>query len=217
MTKGISANNKHSFNDFNLCIAERKITPPSPKRITETVPYMNGEYDFSSINGEVALENGKLYYEFDIAELTTELMQQVKSSFLTWIYSIVDTNICDDYIGNYYFSGSLDSIEWNEDFGKGTLGITFSVYPYMYSKTETAIEFTVENEFIKNITTNSSHNIVPSITTDADLTIEKDDKIYTLSSGTYKNEDFLLKVGDNNIKFGGNANVKITYRDEVIY
>lgn len=216
MIKGISANGKHSFNDFGLSIAERKISPPSLKRITETVPYMNGEYDFSALNGEIALEPRELYYSFDIAELTTESMEQIKTFFLSWLYSIVNTKIYDDYLSEYYFYGSLDKIDWSEDFGKGTIGVTFSAYPYMYAKEETIVKFMVENELIKNITTNSSHDIVPIITTDSDLTIEKDDKIYTLSSGSYENEDFVLGAGDNNIKFSGNANVKISFRDEVI-
>ncbi len=215
--KGISANNKHSFNDFGLCIANRKITPPAIKRITETVPYMHGEYDFSSIDGEVALENGKLYYEFDIAELTIELMERVKNTFLDWIYSINDNDIFDDYLEDYYFHGSLVGVDWEEDFGKGILGITFSVYPYMYEREEKVINFVVDKELTKIITTKSSHNIVPSITTDANLTIEIDQKQYSLSPGTYQYDDFLLKSGDNNVKFIGNANVTISFRNEVIY
>ena len=60
--------------------------------------------------------------------------------FINWIYQTNEEKIEDDYISNYYFVGSLESVDWQEDFGKGTIGVSFSVYPYMISK----------NEIIKN-------------------------------------------------------------------
>lgn len=216
MRKGIYANKKHSYNDFQLQIADRKLTPPTPKIITEKVPYMNGEYNFSALNGEVALENSKLYYEFDISEINTKNMEQIKSQFLTWIYSINNTQIYDDYLEEYYFLGSFESINWTEDFGKGTVGVTFSVYPYKFSKIIKEVEFSVDGELAKEIISESSHNINIDITTDSDLEINIDSKSYNLSAGTYIDSDIILTPGINKINFIGQSKVIITYRDEVI-
>jgi hypothetical protein len=46
---GITYNNKHSFNDLGLTVLNtRGIETPSKIKITETVPFMNGSYDFSN-------------------------------------------------------------------------------------------------------------------------------------------------------------------------
>ena len=47
---GITYNNKHSFNDLGLTVLNtRVIETPSKIKITETVPFMNGSYDFSNL------------------------------------------------------------------------------------------------------------------------------------------------------------------------
>lgn len=214
--KGISVNGKHSYNDFSLCVGERTISPPNLKRITETVPYMNGEYDFSSINGEIALESRSLSYEFDIAEITTEKMEEIKSNFLSWLYSIVDTNIFDDYLKNYYFHGSLDKIDWSEDFGKGIITVTFSVDPYMYEINETTEKFEVNNTTDIIIMTNSSHPIIPTISTTSEITIKVNDNSFSIPKGDFKSEDLKLQPGENKISILGNATVSFTYRNEVL-
>ena len=42
---------KNSELDFDIYPAKKSLTPPKKKRITETVPFMNGEWDFSKIGG----------------------------------------------------------------------------------------------------------------------------------------------------------------------
>ncbi len=216
MRKGITINNKHSYNDFKLEIGTRTISPPKQKRITETVPYMHGCYDFSSINDEVALENRLLKYEFDISETSTEKMENIKSKVLSWLYQTNETIIEDDYIKNYYFIGSLESIDWGEDFGKGTMSVVFSVYPFMISKTQIEKTYNVNDILDTTIENKSSHIIVPKIITDGSITIEINNKTYTLSEGEWEDSDLYLISGINEIRISGNSNVSIIYREEVI-
>ena len=214
--KGISVKNKHSYNDFFLSIAERKISPPSLKRITETVPYMNGEYDFSCLDGEIALENRELYYSFEIAEISTEQMEETKQNFLSWLYSVVDSDIFDDYLPNYYFHGSLKNVEWTEDFGKGILNVTFSVYPYKFEKKETTINLSVNQKIETTINVNSTHPIIPSIFTSNEINLEVNDNTFSLSNGKYSYEELKLSPGENKIIIEGTSEVVFTYRNEMI-
>lgn len=216
MRKGITINGKHSYNDFNLEIGTRNISVPKQKRITETVPYMHGVYDFSSINDEVALENRLLTYEFDIAELSTEKMETLKSSLLTWLYQTNESIIEDDYIKDYYYIGSLENTEWTEDFGKGTLKVSFSVYPFKIAKTQTEKNFEVESLLDTTINNNSSHIIVPKIICDNTITIELNNKAFSLSAGEWQDEDMYLNPGINEINITGSANVSFIYREEMI-
>lgn len=214
--KGISTNNKHSYNDFKLSIADRKISPPSLKRITETVPYMNGEYDFSNLNGEIALENRELYYSFEIAETTTEQMEKIKHQFLLWLYSIVDKDIYDDYLSDYYFHGSLKNVEWSEDFGKGILEVTFSVYPYMYEKEKTIVNLSVEGKLETLINVNSAHPIISKIFTSNEVNIKINDKSFSFAKGEYSYDDLKFNPGENKVTLEGTSEVIFTYRNEMI-
>ena len=63
---GIIKNNKHSYNDFGLKILSRELNPPSKKKIKETLPFMNGSYDFSLLCGENVYEERTIKYVFDM-------------------------------------------------------------------------------------------------------------------------------------------------------
>ena len=62
---GITYNNKHSFNDLGLTVLNtRVVETPSKIKITETIPFMNGSYDFSNLYGSNCYTERKLEYEF---------------------------------------------------------------------------------------------------------------------------------------------------------
>ena len=62
---GIIKSNKHSYYDFGLKIISREFNPPSKKKVKETLPYMNGSYDFSSLYGDNVYEERTVKYVFD--------------------------------------------------------------------------------------------------------------------------------------------------------
>lgn len=139
--KQLVINGKKSYDDFGVCIATRKISQPKKKSIKGSVPFSNITYDFSKIDGEIYWEERTLEYAFDIAEFTTEEMEELKEKLLDWLLNVHDTDIYDPYIDGYHFHGSFDSDSWDEDFGAGTLGISFTVYPYKISnKDENVVE-----------------------------------------------------------------------------
>lgn len=213
--KGISANGKHSYEDFGLVVAERTISLPQPNSITESVPYQNGEYDFSDINGEVTYKNRDIKYSFSIAELTTEEMEKKKRNFSTWIKSIVNTKIYDDYDPEYYFYGSLKSFSWKEDFGPGTIEVVFSVYPYKYSIEKTTIALEVDGELETILNTDSAHQVIPKIITNAEMVIERDNTSIAIGNGTYYDLEFVL-YPTNNFKFIGTGTITFEFVKEVI-
>ena len=62
---GITYNNKHSFNDLGLTVLNtRVIETPSKIKITETIPFMNGSYDFSNLYGSASYSDRELNYSF---------------------------------------------------------------------------------------------------------------------------------------------------------
>lgn len=169
MIKQLIIDGKKSYDDFNVYIASRKISSPTKKTIKESVPFSNVVYDFSKINGELYWEERKLEYSFDIAELSTEEMEVAKSNLLNWLLNVHDTDIYDPYIGDYHFHGSYDSDSWEEDFGAGTISVSFSVYPYKILNTSNQVMEILEGETTIETTTpieNTSYSQLKSLTID---------------------------------------------------
>ena len=77
ITAGFSADGKHSFTNFGAYISEREIGLPNKKSIREEIPYMNGYYEFSDLNGAPAWGERVLTYKFEIAEASiAEMMHK---------------------------------------------------------------------------------------------------------------------------------------------
>lgn len=157
--KQLVINGKKSYDDFGVCIATRKISQPKKKSIKGSVPFSNITYDFSKIDGEIYWEERTLTYTFDIAEFTTEEMEELKENLLDWLLNVHDADIYDPYIPNYHFHGSFDSDSWDEDFGAGTLGISFTVYPYKIANDDTSNKVD-EIGISKNGVIEGNYNIV---------------------------------------------------------
>ena len=157
MIKQLIIDGKKSYDDFGVYIASRNISSPTKKVIKESVPFTNEVYDFSKMNGEIYWEERTLEYTFDIAELTTEEMEVVKSNLLNWFLNVHDTDIYDPYIGDFHFHGSYDSDSWNEDFGAGELSVSFTVYPYKISNSDVSV---IEEIGVSDGLIEGNHNIV---------------------------------------------------------
>ena len=63
---GIIKSNKHSFKEFGLTIKSKKINTAKKKKITLTIPFMNGSYDFSELYGEQSYDDRDLEYTFNL-------------------------------------------------------------------------------------------------------------------------------------------------------
>lgn len=215
MKNGINIRNIHSFLDLGFMIAKRNISIPEVNKITEKVPYQNGEYDFSKLNGELTYSNRKISYTFDIAEFDTKEMERQKRMLLSWATNVTNENIFDDYIDGYHFYGSYESSSWNEDFGQGELTINFSVYPYMIANEITEVTFEINGEKNIILNTESTHRIIPEITVIGDLLITKDNRTISIAEGTFKDVDFFLEK-ENEIQVTGTGIITFSYSNEVL-
>ena len=214
--KSLKINNLDSYIDFGQCIASREISIPEKRVIKESVPYKNGDYDFTALNGEPTFENRTITYTFDIIGTNMAEVEDQKRELLDWLMFVEDADIYDGYLSGYHFRGSYESAEWTEDWEQSALSVTFSVYPYMIADEETVQTFlmTNSNKTI-NITNDSSHEIIPEINTTVAITISDGTTSYSFSAGTTTNKDFRLKKGLNTFTVNVNSTVKFMYREEV--
>lgn len=149
-TEGIRINGVHSFADYDLTIASRQIDLPPKSSIRKTVPFMNGYYDYSKMNGAVSWGERQIQYTFDIVGETVEEMDTKRTEVVNWLCNLHDVDIYDDTIPDYHFHGSFDGISQSEDAEKSELTVIFVCYPFMISNEPTEVyvggEFSITNK-----------------------------------------------------------------------
>ena len=148
--EGIKINGMHSFIDFDLTIADRQIKLPPKTSIRKTVPFMNGYYDYSKINGAICWGEKEIQYTFDIVGDTVQQMDEKRTQFINWLCNLHDVDIYDDTIPDYHFHGSFDNIDQNEEGEKSEVTVTFICYPFMIANEPTQMyisgDFTIINK-----------------------------------------------------------------------
>ncbi len=229
---GIIKNNKHSFDDFGLWIVNKEIGIPNKKRITTSIPYMNGKYDFSNLYGESVFEERTLKYVFEMVEDTKELLNIKKIIAINWLSSDGKEYIYDDTLPGFKFYAECIKTTFSENGTIGKLTVEFTAYPFKISKyNEGNIpwdDFNFELDYLQetkfnvsgskaiNIINSGSKRISPTIICSSNFDIVKNDITYKFNSGTTKDWRFTLDKGDNNLILKGTGNIEFIFRKEVL-
>ena len=192
---------KASHDDFDASLKERKIHSPKKKTIRETVPYFSGSYDFSKINGELYWEDRTLEYVFEIIAPNPEELEQKKTAFSDWLMNVMEAELHDPYIPDYYFIATYDDMGYEDDESveKTTASVTFTAYPYKIAKDLTMYSFVIPagSEAQKTVVNNSSHRITPTLNAETALTIRMGDYEYAIPSGEVEDDEFKIEAGAN--------------------
>ena len=231
---GITYNNKHSFNDLGLTVLNtRVIETPSKIKITETVPFMNGSYDFSNLYGSNCYNERKLEYEFLIkANNSTELEYQ-RIKIENWLLSSnTKTPLIDDNIIGYYYNAECIGVEFEDMNNTGKLKAAFIAYPFristeyegnnLWDNFNFELDILQDTKFTVNGTSNVSIynssiiDIEPEIAASSSFEITLDGKKYAVEAGTSKDYRFKLRKGNNNLTLKGNGTIEFRFRKEVL-
>lgn len=230
---GITKGNKHSYNDFGLRMISRELNPPSKNKVKETVPFLNGSYDFSSLYGGNTYGERKIKYVFDF-RYTNKLDFISKQTALSeWFNSGFKEPLYDDLIPGYYFLAECEeSIVFSEGHIDCEVTVTFTAYPFKISTLQDGhdiwdefnfeLDMVQDTKFIINGTeniklyNNSSIEINPSIICSSEMKIIKGNTTYTLLPGTSRSFSFKLDKGLNNLTIIGNGTIEFRFRKEVL-
>lgn len=229
---GIIKNNKHSFDDFGLWIIDKQIDPPSKKRITSSIPYMNGVYDFSQIYGETTYEERSLQYVFEIVEDTKEMLNIKKIEAINWLMSDGKCYLYDDAIPGFKFFAECVDISFSEEGTRGKLTAKFNAYPFKISTLQDGhdiwdefnfeldivqdTKFEIEN--IKNIQlyNNGAIGINPIVVCSNDMEIIKGTTTFKFKAGESKSWSFKLDKGLNDLTIKGTGTIEFKWSKEVL-
>lgn len=175
---GITINGKHSYIDYDLTINSRSIGLPSKNLIKKTIPFMNGAYDFTMLNGAATWGERPISYTFDIVGDTIEEMDRLRTEIVNVYCNMHDVDIYDDTIPDYHFHGSFSSASQNEDGEKTELTIEFLCYPFMIKNV--AIEHTIL--YSSNLI-NKGQAVKPYVKSAQDCTVKIGNITQSISAG----------------------------------
>lgn len=232
--QGFKFNNKHSYNDFKLILENKKILPPSKKKIKESVPFMNGSYDFSTVgsNGEIVFNERQIDISFAVVGKSKEQIYAFYTDVLEWLADTGKQQLIFDDIVDYYFIAEVEGVtDFEEVIRFGKFKVSFIVEPFKIGVDYEGIKlwdsFNFESDALQDtefsIVGSRAINIVnvgrivcPVINVNSNMTIIFNSKTYSLTTGDNKFYDFKLANGSNSITINGTGTVKFIYRKEVI-
>lgn len=231
----IEFNNLKSFDDFQLKIISVEISYPTPKTIKESVPFQNGEYDFTELYGEIAYNNRsvKVVFEYDGFKAATRTrLSSFYTKVINWLFNSGENKLIIDYeVG--FFKGRVDSVSSIEVLsGTGEITVEFDCYPFrIYKQFEGNIlwdDFNFELDYMQqtkfdikgsktvNIINPSSKRITPKVICSSNFDIVKDGTTYKFNAGTTNDWRFTLDKGNNNLTLNGTGNIEFVFRKEVL-
>lgn len=136
MYEAIVWNGKNSYLDFGLTIAEPpKMTNPKLNEVRESVPYMNGDYDFTYQNGKPTYSRRQIKVVFNVTEDCFDDMWRKRCEAVRWIMSAHGGALSfDRFMHGWQFEDVSPAV--SEDFeiiGKraGRLEVVFTAAPYL--------------------------------------------------------------------------------------
>lgn len=214
MRDGIQANGLHSQHDFDLCIKSRKIGLPSKKTIRQTVPFMNGYYDFSALNGSPAWTERRIEYVFDLVADTPQELEDYVETVLDWLCNIHEADIYDDTMPNYHWHGSYESGDPSyDDSGlSAELSVEFVCYPFKIANNP----ITITLQAGSHIVVNTGMAVAPIVKSDAAAAIQIGTYVSSIPANTEVRLGIDLKRGKNTVVVTGDGSVKFWYYKEVM-
>lgn len=213
MTDGIRANGKHSYGDFGLYLKSRNIGLPEKKSLRETVAFMNGYYDFSTLYGAPAWNERIIEYSFDVTHDTPADLDFFVSHVLDWLGNVHDADIFDDTVYGYHWHGSYKEakVSWDDSGLYAEIVVSFVVHPFKIADVETEHTLAAGTHTIVN----SGMAIAPYAVSSATAAIQIGSHVSSIAANNKIQLEIDLVRGENTVLVTGGT-VTLSYYEEVL-
>lgn len=229
------------FGDFDstehdLFLISRDAPSPDSKDITESVPYMQGVYDFSTLsNGERYFDNRTITYEMMLFNQEYSDRKVLESDIKRQLVPLDIQPLYDTHDRSFHWLGKVDSISFDDDAKMRTLKVTiaFNVYPFAIANDSEGSDiwddvyfpnwifqdtkFTVNGTQVIKLYNIGSKSIECELVVSGNITVAGSFGSIDLTSGNYKDTQLVLAMGVNNLTLTGNSTIEFRfYREEMI-
>ena len=225
---GVSFNGKHSYDDFGLLLQSRvDVGTPAVKANTVDIKGGDGVIDLSdALTGHVFFDNRKIVCNFIVID-AREKWSAIYSKLLNYFHGEKMKIIIDDD-RLFYYLGRVGVNEWKSSKTAATIVVEIDAEPYKYDlqPSDGLWEwdiFDFENGIINelgNLEINGTDTItvigrkktfVPTITSNAEMTVKFKGKSYNIAIGNNKIFDIEIVEGENLLTFTGTGTITISY------
>lgn len=219
----------------NMFLISRDAPTPSEKEITESVPYMQGVYDFSTLNFDRYFDNREVTYQVMLFENEYENRKYPEQDIKRSLMKLDIQPLYDTHDQGYHWLGKCKSVTVEDDAEKGTLSCTivFDCYPFAIYNSEEGSDIWDDVYFPHWIfqetkyTVNGSQSIslfnIGSKSAECELIVTGTVNVsgsfgtLNLTAGNYKDTQLVLAMGENKLSLSGNGTIEFKfYREEMI-
>jgi predicted phage tail component-like protein len=229
-------NGKKSYDDFQLGLESISIQPPSKKKIKESVPFMNGSYDFSTIgsSGEPVYSERSIKVKFNLFEKNRSLLYIKYSNALEWLLDAGQAQLIFTDMPNYYYLAEVENAPSFEEVISrlGIFEIEFVAEPFKYGidyegdgklwdtfcfETDALQDTSFDVTSSLNATIiNTGRPIIPQIIVSANMSCTLNGYTAVFTPAKDKDYKFKFQPGENQITINGVGNIEFKFRKEVL-
>ena len=173
---------------------------------------MDGVYDMSeSLSGEIRYKNRTLIAVFDMKEPNAKEFKRRFSKIANYIHGLAKKIILDTD-SKYYYKGRISVNYTQKNFLFYEITVSANVFPYKMKLNNTVVTENVIDES-SIICHNERKSVVPTITTDANFSLEFNGMPVSITAGENIVPDIKFVQGDNIVTCHGTGNITFTYQE----
>ena len=207
---GVTFGSKHSFTDYGLILKSKIIGAATVKTKKVDIEGGHGSLDYTAFFGEPKYNNRPLTLNFESKERTADFVST---------YSVIQNDlhgqvfdIILDEDPDFHYVGRLSVGDYSTANKIPALTITGDCEPYKLKNTITTVSQAVSGTATITLS-NMRKKVVPTITTDAEMTIVFGGRSTTASAGTFTIPTLELSEGDNIVTVSGTGNITFKYTE----
>ena len=220
----------------NMFLISRDAPTPSEKEITESVPYMQGVYDFSQLNGgERYFDNREIAYQVMLFEKDYPTRKYAEQEIKRQLMPLGIQPLYDSHDNGYHWLGKCKSVSVEDDAEKGTLScsIVFDCYPFaIYNEAEGSdiwddvyfphwifqeTKYTVNGSQSISLFNIGSKSAECELIVTGTVNVSGSFDTLNLTDGNYKDTQLVLAMGENKLTLSGDGTIEFKfYREEMI-
>ncbi|WP_025087458.1 hypothetical protein [Ligilactobacillus apodemi] len=225
------------FGDFDSrtegwWLLERDAPSPNEKAIVETLPYMQGSYDFSVFDDERYFENRTLTYKFKVVASPYADRKMLEHEIKRKLIPSKIQRLIDTHDANYFWKGKVQSVTLADDNKYQTLvaTITFNCYPFAFAKNYEGSDIWDDVEFEhwvfqevkfdvfetqKIVLTNiGSRSAICNVEVTGNVWIKGDNTELQVNQSNYQGVEIVLARGKNYFELAGKGTIYFKFRRE---
>lgn len=227
-------NDKKLYDDYDFIMTSLDVEYPELNRVTQTVPYFNGTYDFTNLYGSSTWGERIITIKVrhkDII-LRRDRLHAVYDVLAWWLWNQPNSKLKFEHIRGL-FTGRVTHMSSKEAFVLcGYIEIQFTCHPFRefedYEGNPYWDPFCFEEDIMQDtkfdvngtkdvtIYSLSATNVIPKVICTSNMSVTKGNVTYNFKVGESEDYRFMLNPHENKFTITGNGTIEFLFKRMVI-